>query len=389
MRTSLKRIGALAAGAAVAVGGVVATAGAAGAVPPPSGVLVVAQQTGSDSAGCGAPSAPCKTITKAIGNAHPGDTVLVGPGTYHEQVVVPVQLRLVGVGATVDATGLSQGSGMTMDAAAILVLPTASGSTVAGLRVTGAFGEGILVMSATRVTVAHDVVTGNDVGTPQNTTYLECQAQGEVPGDCGEGIHLMSASNSVVIANQSTGNSGGVLVTDEFGPATGNWIVGNNISDNLFDCGITLPSHSAVALDHNGVRQPAAGGVYGNVIAFNRIVGNGVLGEGAGVLFAAAQPGGASYNNVVTGNFISGNNLAGVTMHAHAPNQDISGNTVTFNDIGTNNLGGDPDAGVTATTGVLVFSAVPSVTVTVTISHNFIHGNVNPIWTSPNVTVTS
>jgi hypothetical protein len=75
-------------------------------------------------------------------------------------------------------------------------------------------------------------------------------------------------------------------------------------------------------------------------------------------------------------------------MHAHAPNQDISGNTVTFNDIGTNNLGGDPDAGVTATTGVLVFSAVPSVTVTVTISHNFIHGNVNPIWTSPNVTVT-
>ncbi len=276
-----------------------------------------------------------------------------------------------------------------MNAAAVLVLPTASGSTIEGLRVTGAFGEGILVLSATRVTVAHNMVTGNDVGTPQTTAYLECQTQGEAPGDCGEGIHLMSASHSVVIGNESTGNSGGVLVTDEFGPASGNWIVANNVHDNLFDCGITLPSHSAVALDQNGVRQPALGGVYGNVIAFNRIVGNGVLGEGAGVLFAAAQPGGAAYNNVVTGNFISGNNLAGVTMHAHAPNQDISGNTVTFNDIGTNNLGGDPDAGVTATTGVLVFSAVPSVTVTVTISHNFIHGNVNPIWTSPNVTVTS
>ena len=78
MRKSLKRIGALAAGAALAMAGVVATAGAAGAMAPRSGVVVVAEQTGADSAGCGAPSAPCKTITKAIGNAHPGDTVLVG-----------------------------------------------------------------------------------------------------------------------------------------------------------------------------------------------------------------------------------------------------------------------------------------------------------------------
>jgi parallel beta-helix repeat protein len=388
MRQSLKRIGALAAGVALGMGGVVATAAGAGAMAPRPGAVVVVQQTGTDSASCGAPSAPCKTITQAIANAHPGDTVLVGQGTYHEQVVVPIPLKLVGVGATVDATGLSQGSGQTMNAAGVLVLSSASGSTIAGLRVTGAFGEGILVLSANNVTVTSNKVSGNDVGTPQNTTYLECQAQGQVPGDCGEGIHLMSASHSVVIANESTGNSGGILVTDEFGPATGNWIVANNVHDNLFDCGITLPSHSAVALDQNGVRQPALGGVYGNVIAFNRVVGNGVLGEGAGVLFAAAQPGSAAYNNVVIGNFIAGNNLAGVTMHAHAPNQDISGNRVTFNDIGTNNLGGDPDAGVTATTGVLVFSAVPSVTVNVTISHNHIHDNVNAIWTSPNVTVT-
>jgi hypothetical protein len=389
MRLSLKRIGAIAAGAALAIGGVVATAGAAGAFTPPPGVVVVSQQNGSDSATCGAPSAPCKTIAQGIGNAHPGDIVWVGQGTYHEQVVVPVKLRLVGFGATVDATGLSQGSGMSMNAAAIMVLPSASGASIEGFRVTGAFGEGILVLSANGVTVTRNVVTGNDIGTPATTGYFECQGQGQVPGDCGEGIHLMSSSHSVVIGNESTGNSGGVLVTDEFGPASGNWIVGNNVHDNLFDCGITLPSHSAVALDQNGVRQPALGGVYNNVIAFNRVVGNGVQGEGAGVLFAAAQPGSASYNNVVTGNFISGNNLAGVTMHAHAPNQDISGNSVTFNNIGTNNLGGDPDAGVTATTGVLVFSAVPSVTVSVTISHNFIHGNVNPIWTSSNVTVTS
>ena len=133
MRKSLKRIGALAAGAALAMGGVVATAGAAGATGAHSGVVVVAQ-TGADSAGCGAPSAPCKTITKAIGNAHPGDIVLVGRGTYHEQVVVPIPLRLIGAGATVDATGLSQGSGLTMNAAAVLVLSSASSSSIEGFQ---------------------------------------------------------------------------------------------------------------------------------------------------------------------------------------------------------------------------------------------------------------
>jgi hypothetical protein len=130
--------------------------------------------------------------------------------------------------------------------------------------------------------------------------------------------------------------------------------------------------------------------VYDNLIAGNRVFGNGVLGEGAGVLFAAAQPGSASYDNTVVNNVISGNNLAGVTIHAHAPNQDVSGNVIEHNTIGPNNLGGDPDAGVPDTTGVLVFAplGIPGVLpVTVTIRGNHIHGNVNPVWTSDGVTV--
>ena len=48
-------------------------------------------------------------------------------------------------------------------------------------------------------------------------------------------------------------------------------------------------------------------GVYDNVIRDNRITDNGLQGEGAGVLFANAGPGTASYDNRVEGNFISGN----------------------------------------------------------------------------------
>jgi len=350
-------------------------------------VLFVSQQRGADSATCGTPVAPCATVTQAIDNAQPGDTVRVMPGTYHEQVVVPEPIRLVGYGATIDATGLSQGSGMTMNAAAVLVLGSASGSTIEGLRVQGAYGEGILVMGADHVQVAHNTVTGNDVGTPATTTYFECQTQGQIPGDCGEGIHLMSATDSQVSGNTVTGNSGGVLVTDEFGPATGNSISSNFVATNQYDCGITMPSHNTNALSSGGARQPLQGGVYGNTVSNNVIFSNGLLGEGAGVLIAAAAPGTASYDNTVVGNVINGNDLAGVTIHAHTPNQDVSGNVIADNTIGTNNVGGDPDAGVSTTTGVLVFSAV--VPVTVTIDGNHIHGNVTPVWTSGNVTVTN
>jgi parallel beta-helix repeat protein len=311
--------------------------------------------------------------------------VHVAAGTYHEQVVVPKRLDLDGYDAVIDASGLSTGSGQTMNASAVLLTSGASRGSIAGFTVRGAFGEGILVMSAHSVRVHDNTVTGNDVGTPQNTAYGECAAQGEVPGDCGEGVHLMSATDSTVANNVVMNNSGGVLVTDEIGPASGNTIVGNLIKNNATDCGITLPSHSAQALSSTGARQPRLGGVYGNLVQNNTILANGLKGEGAGVLVAAAGPGGAAYNNRIIGNRISGNSMAGVTIHSHTPNQDVSGNVIKDNDIGRNNLLGDPDAGVTKTTGILIFSAVQPQHEFV--SDNDIDDNQIDIWKSGNVSL--
>ena len=265
---------------------------------------------------------------------------------------------------------------------------------------TGAIGEGILATgslaghSISHVLIWGNRVVGNDTGgIPPGTAsaYPQCNEVGEVPGDCGEGIHLMGAFDSVVSHNLVKGNSGGVLLTDEFGPTHDNVISHNIVTKNLFDCGITAPGHNPFALDANGNPQPSVAGVYDNVIAHNRITDNGTSGEGAGVLFANATAGSASYDNLVTHNYIAGNELAGVTLHAHPIGagqfEDLSGNRIVHNTIGTNNTGGDPDAGVTSTTGVLVLGAVP---VTVTISHNRIHDDAIGIWlgTGGNVTAT-
>ena len=193
-----------------------------------------------------------------------------------------------------------------------------------------------------------------------------------MPGDCGEGVHFAgNVAYSTISDNFIANNSGGVLLSDDIGPTHDNVVENNVVTGNATDCGITVPGHNPGALSAKGVPQPAVAGVYRNVIRDNVVTDNGVKGEGAGVLFANAGPGTASYDNLVEGNYIAGNGLSGVTMHAHTIGkgqfEDLSGNVIVGNIIGKNNLDGDTlDSPARPedqeTTGVLVFSGGTRVT---------------------------
>ena len=333
-----------------------------------------------------------------------GRKVVVCPGVYHEQVVVANPLTLEGRRATIDEKNVTPtyvvnppGVGPLTIFAGVVVV--SSHVRISGFKITNALGEGILAAGITGtirdISISHSAVVHNDLGggVPPVSTYFECAAQGQIPGDCGEGIHLLTVAWSRVTGNYVADNSGGVLLTDETGPTHHNLIAGNTITNNASDCGITVPGHNPAALSSTGKRQPSVAGVYDNVIWGNVVTRNGLKGEGAGVLFANAGPGTGSYNNLVAHNYIAGNELAGVTMHAHTlgPGQfeDLSGNKIIDNVIGTNNLGGDPlDAPASPqdlrTTGVLVFSG--GTPVSVTIAHNLISKNHFGIWLSTPVT---
>ena len=343
----------------------------------------------SGAAGTSCTTASFGTISAAVSAAAAGDTVVVCTGIYKESVAVSKALTLSGQGATIDATALDNG-----------VKITASNVTVTGFTVENATGEGILAqqpnpvkgpmvggqqlftgMPLSHVTITRNVVENNDQGgLPANfatTKYPECQANGNIPGDCGEGIHLWSVANSSVTLNTVTHNVGGILLTDEFGPTHGNLIAGNVITDNVSDCGITLPSHN-LAIDPKTQKfMPSFGGVYDNVVRNNISSGNG----GAGVGMFAPFPGAASYNNTVEGNAITGNGEGGVSLHGHAPGAYVGGNKILDNIIGPNNLAGDHDVSPApdlATTGIVVWSAVTPITVT--ISGNTIFGSSYGIW---------
>jgi parallel beta-helix repeat protein len=332
---------ALASAALVAGGG--AVAGATG-----TSALYVSATRGSDAQPC-TWSAPCRTIGHAVAVAAPGSSIFVGPGRYPESVSVTKRLALRGLGAVVDATGKVNGI--------VLTGPATAGSSLSGFTVENALGEGVLAVNTSHLAVGWNHVHGNDLGSGTNVT-MECQDQGEVPGDCGEGLHLMGVSDSRVIANRIDENVGGILITDEVGPSHGNLIAFNTSVDNHEDCGITLPSHNGAA-----VGNPAAAGVYDNTVIANLSSGNG----GAGVGMFAPFPGTASYDNRVIGNTLTNNGEAGIAIHAHAPGQDVSGNSIIGNRVSGNGI--DPDSGSGHPTGIALFSAAVPANVTVAGNH--------------------
>lgn len=345
------------------------------------------------------------TIGDAVNAAQSGDTIVVCPGVYAEDVVVPAgkSLSLRGIGnPIVNATGDDNG---------IQVL--ASNSTVDGFTVGYANGEGILVgprigsddptAEISNVTISHNTVVGNDQGNPSaqtitSSSYAQCNGSQAGPGDCGEGIHLLAVEGSTVANNDVTGNDGGILLTDESGPTDGNTISGNDVSNNVYDCGITIAGHH-VGVFNTTTHQwatvlPTVGGVFDNTVKNNVTNSNGVLGQGGGILLATGAPGGAVDDNTIRGNSAAGNGLAGITVHSHSPGENLNGNVLKDNTLGVNNIDGDPDFGGNtppaidpSTTGILVATAVSPISIT--IKHNTIEFDTYGIWITPLVTVDS
>jgi hypothetical protein len=356
----------------VAVGCLAVVAAWAPSAAQASAATLYVSPGGSDSAACTS-THPCKTIGHAVAVAAAGDRIVVRRGTYAEMVTIGKTLHLVGRHRpTIDATGQQNG--------VVIAGAAASGSSLRGFKVENATQEGVVAMQTSWVTIAGNRVAGNDQGMFSSSPTGECAPVGEIPGDCGEGIHLMTVAHSHVSRNAITGNAGGILVTDEFGPTHANVISWNHVWRNDFDCGITIPGHNPNAVSSTGVPQPSMAGVYGNWIVHNVVNRNGLKGEGAGILFAGAGPGTGSYDNFVGWNTTNGNELAGITVHSHAPNTDVNGNRFVGNWASHNNLGGDPDASVTKSTDILVFSAGDPITGTVARGNHLSHAFFG-IWT--------
>jgi parallel beta-helix repeat protein len=343
-------------GAAVAASGVAATAASAA----PSTVYV--SPTGSSGAhGSSCRSATFSSIQAAVEATRSRGTVVVCPGVYQESVTIDRTVNLFGrPGAIVDATGQAYGIGV-----------AASGVTVSGLTVENA-------SLTTNGSPADGILTAgfvNGVPTPANHVTITGNT---VRDNVGSGIDINSSSYTVATNNHAVGNGVGINVSDDLGaPASHNRISGNVSNQNPGGCGIALA-------DHTGV------GIFDNVISGNVADNNGLgsasapdASAGSGIILADPAPAGGVYDNTVVGNQFSGNGHAGVALHAHATGTNFSGNVISGNLIGRNNLRTDTDD--LKATGVYLADASP---LTITVKGNTIYDNYYGIFTAGNVTVT-
>ena len=109
-------------------------------------------------------TAKYSTIGAAVAKSRVGGTVVACPGTYTEDVVIQTPLTLVGLSATINATGLGGApTGAIMGQAPYNGITIESSNvTVEGFKVEGAEGEGILAANP-------DPVPGTVAGMALNT----------------------------------------------------------------------------------------------------------------------------------------------------------------------------------------------------------------------------
>ena len=259
---------------------------------------------------------------------------------------IGIPLAIIGTGnhaSIIDATGLAHG--IFVDG---FDHPGLKQVIITGLTVENALFEGVLVVSASDITIQNNNIINNDTtpGLIFTGALTGCPGQPgdgiyetDETGDCGGALHLVGTANSIVSGNLVTGNADGVLISDETAESHDNLLVHNTIKNNPLECGIVLASHppsgktSPPFAPHHGVDH--------NTVAENISTGNGVQigGAGAGMFSDGA---GRVSDNVIIGNTLTGNGLGGVALHTHVgpafglPADDMSGNKIIGNIIAGN-----------------------------------------------------
>jgi Right handed beta helix region len=313
-------------------------------------------------------SPPCySTIQAAVNHASADDVIKVAPGTYKEYVTIGIPLSILGAdreSTIVDAAGLAHG--FFIDG---FDHPALSNVTIAGLTVENALFEGILVVSASHVTIRDNDINDNDTSPGLNFTGATtgCPHQpgtgtyeNDETGDCGGALHLVGTSHSVVSGNFMTGNADGVLISDETAESHDNLLIHNRLKDNPLECGIVLASHPP-----NGHASPPYArhfGVNNNTVAENVSSGNGVKIGGSGVgLFSDGNGPGIVAGNLIIHNTLVGNGLGGVALHTHVgpafklPPDNFYGNVIIGNFI-AKNLADIDDTATPGTVGININS---------------------------------
>lgn len=246
---------------------------------------------GNDTNSCKSAQAACKTIMHAISSASSGDTIMVAPAVYTENLIISFSLNVIGAGAN---TTVIDGGGINR------VIDISSGSvTLSGL------------------TIRHGTVAGNYYG--------------------GAGAGIFNSGTTTVIASTITGNLASAICPVGFRCGAGGGGIYNSgkltisestVVGNTVQAGLTHSSFNYVATAQGG-------GIFnqGTMIMSNStLVGNTAQHTDLGFV----RYYGGAISNIGTA-IISNSTLVGNTGGGISNNQGFS--VVLQNSIVSNNSG--------------------------------------------------
>jgi len=299
-----------------------------------------------------APNAQYTSINAAVAAAHPGDTIRVEPGTYHESVLVDKTLTFLAdnhKGDVIVDPG-AQGSGFNVQANDV---------RINGFTIQDAVGNpGInLSRSFSGYVIEKNVLQDNTFGIYLNSdgarttiirqnAFLHNDAAGPASGN---GIYSdQGVSNARIEGNFFTGqDNAAMLFVGNGSPAqaqTNLKIRGNVLID---DAPIGLVNTTNSEISHNfSLRSNGSGIFFGGGVS-NVVVSNNVLKDGAftGINlrfdpadYPVSTP---DTNNVIRDNLISGFGDSGIRLREGASGNLVAGNFVTDNGFASDTATGD------------------------------------------------
>ena len=241
-------------------------------------------------------------IRWAVDNASAGDTIIVRPGTYTENVDVD---------KSVEIRSYSQNPADTIVKASNsndhVFYVTADNVYISGFTVTGAgyyYKAGIYLHNSNNSRIENVNASNNYYG-----------------------IYLDDSSNNIIANNTVSNNDYGILLWE----SSGNIIANNTASSNNW--GICLHSSSNNTLENNTASSNNYDGIYLWISDDNIIANNTVSSNNQNGICLTSSINISSNNNIITNNNVSSNYDDGIEI-CNSSNNTITNNTVLNNDCG-------------------------------------------------------
>ncbi len=267
------------------------------------------------------PIADYTSIQAAVDAAANGDTIIVYPGAYTENVDVNKELTIESDSGNPDDTVVR-----VADPSEHIFYVTANNVIISGFTVTGAISNrkaGIYLYGIEGCVVNNNIVTDNSYGIDLLYSNDNMLKDNNALNNTFSGIGMSGSSGNTLTSNTVSDNQVGIFIGD----SKGNTLTGNIASNNSYD-GIFLASASNNTLSNNNIWGNIECGILQSYSTKNTLNNNNIWSNVIGISLIGSS------GNTLAGNIASNNSYSGIDLADYSEGNTLTGNIVSNNQVG-------------------------------------------------------